>query len=406
MVFYFSGTDNSRFAAERIASVIGQEAIDVTTYTNKKERPVFTEDGAYVFVSPSYMSAPARTLTEFIEAATFPKGAPSYFVVTCASSMGVSPRVGQELCEKKGIKFMGAAQVIMPQNYIALFPTDDKSVNSRILIAALPVISDIAETIRLGEQLECRSVGAVEYACTKLIRDLYYDHLMKTKKFRATDACVSCNMCAKVCPLNNITMKDGRPSWGSDCTHCMGCINKCPKDAIEYGKSSVGKVRYKGPKADMMRLPAAIRDEIGDYIADYYEEEKILCATVAPGLDDAVAASSESFMESVFAHADKKGISDADVQKRANIDRKAFSKLKCGTTKNPSKSTAMAIAIALELNLADTEDLLARAGYALSPCSKQDLIVRYFIEKKIYDINEINTALYEYGEQLLGNRAS
>ncbi|MBP5185174.1 MAG: RNase III inhibitor, partial [Lachnospiraceae bacterium] len=87
-------------------------------------------------------------------------------------------------------------------------------------------------------------------------------------------------------------------------------------------------------------------------------------------------------------------------------DRKAFSKLKCGTTKNPSKSTALALAVALELDLDDTKDLLARAGFALSPCSKQDVIVRYFIEREAYDIYEINIALFEHGEKLLGNQAS
>ncbi len=93
-------------------------------------------------------------------------------------------------------------------------------------------------------------------------------------------------------------------------------------------------------------------------------------------------------------------------KKRANLDRKAFSKLKCGTTKNPSKSTALALAIALELNLDDTRDLLSRAGFALSPCSKQDIIVRYFIEREIYDIYAVNVALFEHGEGLLGMQAS
>ena len=107
----------------------------------------------------------------------------------------------------------------------------------------------------------------------------------------------------------------------------------------------------------------------------------------------------------VFTFADNKGISDVEVQKRANLDRKAFSKLKCGTSKKPSKNTALAIAVALELNLDETKDLLARAGYALSPCSKQDLIVQYFIEKEVYDIYEINYALFEHQEAELGAKA-
>ncbi len=124
----------------------------------------------------------------------------------------------------------------------------------------------------------------------------------------------------------------------------------------------------------------------------------------ARSLDDVVNNLDKTFMELVFSFADARGLSDVEVQKRANLDRKAFSKLKCGTTKNPSKATALALAIALRLNLDDTKDLLSRAGLALSPCSKQDLIVRYFIEREVYDIYEINVALFEHGEQLLGSQ--
>ena len=132
--------------------------------------------------------------------------------------------------------------------------------------------------------------------------------------------------------------------------------------------------------------------------------EKCLVSEVR-SLEDVVKNLDKSFMELVFSFADQKGFTDVEVQKKANLDRKAFSKLKCGTTKNPSKSTALALAVALELNLDDTKDLLSRAGWALSPCSKQDLIVQYFIERKAYDIYEINLALFEHGEPLLGMQA-
>ncbi|MCR4696269.1 MAG: hypothetical protein K5654_03050 [Lachnospiraceae bacterium] len=150
-----------------------------------------------------------------------------------------------------------------------------------------------------------------------------------------------------------------------------------------------------------------------------FEDSEVPCGSVLPpmmgmamasmaaptsprSLDEVVANLDKSFMELVFSFADTKGLSDVDLQKKGNIDRKAFSKLRCGTTKKPSKSTAMALAIALELNLDETKDLLSRAGYALSPCSKQDLIVQYFIENEAYDIYALNDVLSEYGEPELG----
>jgi hypothetical protein len=91
-----------------------------------------------------------------------------------------------------------------------------------------------------------------------------------------------------------------------------------------------------------------------------------------------------------------------DVYKKANLDRKLFSKLRGNIKYAPSKQTAIALAIALELNLDETKDLLARAGYALSPCSRFDLIVSYFIKKGNHNIFEINQALFAFDEDLLG----
>ncbi|MBE7070553.1 MAG: flavodoxin [Ruminococcaceae bacterium] len=249
MVFYFSGTGNSRFVAKRIAEAVSSEARDITTYTKANEKPSFTEPGVYVFVCPSYMSAPARAMTDFIEWADFPKGIKAYFIVTCAASMGITPRVTSELCGKKGFQYMGAAQIEMPQNYIALFTTKEVEENINIIEKAENEIGRISPLIANGEVLETKKIGSVEYSVTKWVRDVYYKSFMKTTKFKATGKCISCGKCAKICPLSNITMKDGKPSWGSNCTHCMACINQCPKDAIEYGKGSVGKPRYKGPES-------------------------------------------------------------------------------------------------------------------------------------------------------------
>ena len=119
-------------------------------------------------------------------------------------------------------------------------------------------------------------------------------------------------------------------------------------------------------------------------------------------LDDVVMQLGETFQERLFGLIDEKGLGDVEVYKKANLDRKLFSKIRCNVDYRPRKTTALALAVALELNLDETKDLLARAEMALSPSSKFDLIITYFIEREIYDIYTINLALFQHDQPMLG----
>ena len=119
-------------------------------------------------------------------------------------------------------------------------------------------------------------------------------------------------------------------------------------------------------------------------------------------LDEFIGTPSETFQTMLFRLIDKSGLTDVTVYKKANIDRKVFSKIRSRSDYKPSKETAVAFAIALELDIDTANELLARAGLALSPSNKFDLVVKYFILNRIYDIGKLNSALFSYGLECIG----
>ena len=158
--------------------------------------------------------------------------------------------------------------------------------------------------------------------------------------------------------------------------------------------------RYYEPSSPMFRPKPATRRHRQPEWRDFCEEAALPCATAS--LEDMLRQMDAGFTETLLKLIDRSGEKDSVIYKRAGLSRQHFSKIRNDPHYSPTKPTAVALALALRLDLAQTNDLIGRAGFTLSNSSKFDLIIRYFIEHSNFDITEINMALYEFDQPLLG----
>lgn len=177
----------------------------------------------------------------------------------------------------------------------------------------------------------------------------------------------------------------------------------------DYGyERRMRQARYLESTEMILGMPDESLDEEPE--EDNEEYDDIYAETAAPSfpdvsgksLDEVIDSAGDTFQQRLFKLIDESGLDDVTVYKKANIDRKVFSRIRCKEDYKPKKKTAVAFAIALELDMPTMMDLLARAEIAFSPSNKFDLIITYFITNKVYDIYEINAALFKYGQPILG----
>lgn len=242
MILYFTGTGNSRHIANVIAEATGDEIISIGKRIKANDYSAVSSQKPFVFVGPVYAGRFPRIMDEYIRKTAFNGTKKAYFVATCAASPWVTVDYAKKMCEQKDFAFLGFNSVVMPQGWVAGGGTQPKEVNDKILAEAEPKIKTIAEAIRDGQMLPAEQPG--KSLMSKVLNPIMYATMVSAKGFTVTDKCSGCGKCVEQCPLNNISLKNGKPVWGKDCTQCSACIASCPSSAIEYGKKTMGKPRY------------------------------------------------------------------------------------------------------------------------------------------------------------------
>ena len=248
MIIYYTGTGNSRYCAGYLAKGLNTGTLDAFNYIRDGIAGEFISDEPWVFVSPTHGWRLPEIFSDFMESACFSGDRRAYFVMTCGTDIGAAGRFNRELCERKGLEYMGTAAVVMPENYVAMFPVPDEAGAREIVAKARPALDRTAGAIRAGERLAEGAPGVLDRLKSGPVNAAFRRFIIGDRRFTVSGSCVGCGKCARLCPVGDIELRDGRPVWLGRCTHCMACICSCPALAIEYGRASVGKPRYRCPE--------------------------------------------------------------------------------------------------------------------------------------------------------------
>ncbi|MDR1054818.1 MAG: EFR1 family ferrodoxin [Prevotellaceae bacterium] len=252
MIFYFSGTGNSMYVAQKIALGIEDNFISISDCVKKQAYTFTVKDNECIgFVFPTYFLGVPSIVIDFIEKLTLNnyKNQYTFSIITCGQDYGNLFTQFEKLLSLKEITLNGASNVIYPDNYILMFnllPSKEK--HKKMFTKADNHINSLINQIKNKNLPFVRST-AWKYLKTRLMYPMY-KYGRKTKHFYTTDACNGCKLCQKICPANIIVMADHKPTWQKDrCIQCLACLHRCPQKAIQHKKRTEKRDRYVNPNS-------------------------------------------------------------------------------------------------------------------------------------------------------------
>ena len=244
MIYYFSGTGNSRWAAEQLAAKTGDELCNIAEMLRDKEWQLTVRAGeVFGLVFPVYGWSAPLVVLDWLKKITFEKGVYCYAVCTCGSDCGLTMNT-----LTRYMPLQSGFSLIMPENYIILFKAENPQKIATKIAAATSRLENIAKAVISKKQVFDVDQGKLPAFKSRFVSPIFNAFYMNDKKYYSTSDCSGCGLCALACPLKNIKLWEGKPSWQGNCTQCMACICRCPVLAIEYGKKTHGKDRYVFPE--------------------------------------------------------------------------------------------------------------------------------------------------------------
>ena len=246
MVLYFSATGNTEFIAKEIAKRLDDECINLLDRFKTQDHSVLHSEKPFVICAPVYVCEMPRFMSKYLKEQTFSGSRDVYCIFTSGGYCGISGVLAKAIFKKKNMIYHGHAEFKMPRNYVASDAYDmlSKEETEERIRGSYQLLDGVAADIKSGSNLAARHVFLFETIITVPFNPVWCKFKLLAKDFYATQACIGCGTCVKLCPLNNIKLENKVPVWSDQCTHCMACISNCPTDAIEYGTITQKKEPY------------------------------------------------------------------------------------------------------------------------------------------------------------------
>ena len=243
MIYYFTGTGNSLYVAQKLAGP-GEQIRSIIDSLENNEHHVDLADGeALGFVFPVYFYTVSDPVLDFVRKMTVSGVSYVYAVIVCGASIGPAGGFLRDELRKKGLTLSRVDPLVVPDGAVLFYNIDSPEQMHRQLLDADEKIGTIRSAI---EERKPSSITGSAAAGKAMLAS--YHACMGTGKFHALDRCIGCGLCSTICPAHAIEMKDGRPVWTKKkCLKCCGCINRCPVSAIQYGKRTESRGRYVNP---------------------------------------------------------------------------------------------------------------------------------------------------------------
>ena len=243
MIFYFTGTGNSLFVAQKLADE-GEKIVSIVDALRSRAFHYTLKEGEKLgFVFPVYFYTVSDPVLELVRELTVENAGFVYAVIPCGASIGAAGGYLKSELKKRGLELQRVDALVVPDGALIFYDIDSPEKLEQQLEAATKELAIIKQAIDRREGNRIKGSPALGRAGLAA-----YHACMSTKAFYADDKCVGCGTCASICPSGAIEMVDGRPAWTkSKCLKCCGCLSRCPVSAIQYGRKTASRGRYVNP---------------------------------------------------------------------------------------------------------------------------------------------------------------